>query len=136
MIAAFVVKKEQIVYRSGSILVLINGLYYEVFCTDRTKEKIKGVGSGSVIDITIHEKIFETGHYLYGFVDVEEYSVFQLILTVTGIGQTSAIKILNQIVPIDLLKLINNNDVKGLSVIRGIGTKRAERIVDKLHGKN
>lgn len=135
MIAAFVVKKEQVFFRRSSILLLITGIYYEVICTATTIETIKQARTVIPINITIHEKIYETGHDLYGFVDIIEYSVFQKILTVQGIGEKSAINILSQIEPEKLLKAINEKDLKTLSSFKGVGPKVTARIIEKLHGK-
>ena len=81
--------------------------------------------------------IKEDAHTLYGFFDKQERECFILLLSVSGVGASTARMILSSLNPIDLQKVIVNEDVAVLKSIKGIGLKSAQRIIidlkDKMH---
>lgn len=81
--------------------------------------------------------IKEDAHTLYGFFDKEERECFILLLSVSGVGASTARMILSSLKPVDLQKVIVNEDVAVLKSIKGIGLKSAQRIIidlkDKMH---
>ncbi len=81
--------------------------------------------------------IKEDAHTLYGFFDKQERECFILLLSVSGVGASTARMILSSLRPVDLQKVIVNEDVAVLKSIKGIGLKSAQRIIidlkDKMH---
>ena len=81
--------------------------------------------------------IKEDAHTLYGFFDKQERECFILLLSVSGVGASTARMILSSLNPVDLQKVIVNEDVAVLKSIKGIGLKSAQRIIidlkDKMH---
>ena len=77
----------------------------------------------------------ENGPSLYGFVTEQEKTVFSLITSCHGIGPKIALSMLQQMSPSQVIQAITTNDIKALSSINGIGTKKAEQIVVHLKHK-
>lgn len=81
--------------------------------------------------------IKEDSHTLYGFLDKKERECFILLLSVSGVGASTARMILSSLNPKDLQRVIINDDVEVLKSIKGIGLKSAQRIIidlkDKIH---
>jgi Holliday junction DNA helicase RuvA len=72
---------------------------------------------------------------LYGFASVEERHVFMELTRVSGIGPRAAIKILSSAAPDSLIRMLEAEDVDGLSSLPGIGKKTSQKIILALRGK-
>ena len=72
---------------------------------------------------------------LYGFINKEELKMFELLLSVSGIGAKSAINMLSNISPSSFALAILSNDVNSLKKIPGVGPKSAQRIILELKDK-
>ena len=79
--------------------------------------------------------IKEDSHTLYGFFDKQERECFTLLLSVSGVGASTARMILSSLNPHELQKVIVNEDVGALKSIKGIGLKSAQRIIIDLKDK-
>jgi Holliday junction DNA helicase RuvA len=89
---------------------------------------------GEEIDLHIHTHVREDAISLYGFSTQEEWQLFELLLTVSGVGPRSALEILNA--PLTRVRhAIAKKDSAFLTQIPGIGKKTAERIIIDLEGK-
>jgi len=81
--------------------------------------------------------IKEDSHTLYGFFDKQERECFTLLLSVSGVGASTARMILSSLNPHELQRVIVNEDVGALKSVKGIGLKSAQRIIidlkDKMH---
>jgi Holliday junction DNA helicase RuvA len=82
----------------------------------------------------IHTHVREDEITLYGFLTLDELKLFELLLSVNGVGPKAAISLLNQPVN-ELQNAIQSADPTWLSKTPGIGKKTAERIVLELSGK-
>ena len=83
----------------------------------------------------IYESIREDAFTLYGFSTKEERDLFLLLISVSGVGATSARMILSAYTVPELQMLISTENVKQLKSIKGIGSKTAERIIVDLKDK-
>ena len=72
---------------------------------------------------------------LYGFTTNEELRMFELLISVSGIGAKSAITMLSSVTPSKFALAVISNDVKSLTKIPGIGAKSAQRIILELKDK-
>lgn len=90
---------------------------------------------GSEVYMFVHTTVREDAITLYGFLTREYYDLFQLLLTVSGIGPKSALGILSVVKPETFYLAVQNRDIKGLIKLPGIGKKTAERIVLELKDK-
>ena len=90
---------------------------------------------GSQVKLHTHHHIREDAANLYGFLSVDEKDVFELVLTISGIGAKAALNILSFMTVNDFRLAIAQGDLKTLTKIPGIGKKTAERMVLELRDK-
>jgi Holliday junction DNA helicase RuvA len=90
---------------------------------------------GQTVILHVHTHVREDAINLYGFRTHEEREVFQLMISVSGIGPKLAINILSGIAAGDLLNAITGEDLKRLTGIPGVGKKTAERMILELKDK-
>ena len=91
--------------------------------------------AGAEVALHIHTHVREDAIALYGFLRVSEKTLFEKLMTVSGIGPTLAIKILSGMAADEMVGAIRGNDVARLTRIPGIGRKTAERMVLELRDK-
>ncbi|MBT3738085.1 MAG: Holliday junction branch migration protein RuvA [Candidatus Marinimicrobia bacterium] len=90
---------------------------------------------GNSVDILTHLHVKEDILDLYGFKDEDERALFFNLNLISGIGPRSAMNILSGTNPMEFKSRIIDGDVKSLTVIPGIGTKTAKRIIVELKEK-
>lgn len=90
---------------------------------------------GSHIQLFTYLAVREDAINLYGFSNIDERNMFLRLLTVSGIGAKTAMGILSSISINELAISILRQDVKSLSLVKGIGKKTAERIILELKEK-
>ena len=121
-------------YKEPSLVIVdINGIGYEVFVPLSTYQKLPAVG-GQVKLHTYHH-VREDAMQLYGFLSSEEKEVFELVLSISGVGTKVALSILSFISVNEFRRAIAQGDMKTLTKIPGIGKKSAERMVLELKDK-
>jgi Holliday junction DNA helicase RuvA len=97
-----------------------------------TFARLEGV---SECKILVHEVIREDAHQLFGFADKEEREIFRLLISVSGVGASTARMMLSSLSPGEIEKAIVGADVHLLKSVKGIGLKTAERIIVDLKDK-
>jgi Holliday junction DNA helicase RuvA len=114
------------------LTVGVGGIGFKVFSTKEVKEiSIKG----AKISLFTHLVVKEDALDLYGFSSQEELNLFEMIITISGIGPKTALNVLN-ISSVQALKnAIKKNDIAHLVKVSGIGRKIAEKIVLELKDK-
>lgn len=115
------------------VIVDVNGMGYEVFVPLSTYQKLPAVG-GQVKLHTYHH-VREDAMQLYGFLSSEEKEVFELVLSISGVGTKVALSILSFISVNEFRRAIAQADMKTLTKIPGIGKKSAERMILELKDK-
>jgi len=126
--------KGRIVEKSNNyVIVENNGIGYRIFMTITAIDKI----SDEVQEVKIftYYQVREDNISLYGFLQKEELRMFELLLSVSGVGAKSAIAMLSSITPSDFAMAVIQNDTKKLTKIQGVGAKTAARIVLELKDK-
>jgi Holliday junction DNA helicase RuvA len=83
---------------------------------------------GTAVTLRIHTHVREDVIALYGFATPLEQSLFERLISISGIGPKLALAVLSGIEPVELIKAIRLQDVARLTAIPGIGKKTAERI--------
>ena len=73
--------------------------------------------------ILVHEVIREDAHHLFGFADKEERDIFRLLISVSGIGASTARMMLSSLSPGEIEKAISESNVNILKSVKGIGLK-------------
>jgi Holliday junction DNA helicase RuvA len=115
------------------VIVDVNGVGYEVFVPLTTFSALPAAGADVSIDI--HTHVREDLIALYGFSTGRERSIFEKLMTISGIGPKLAITILSGGSVEDLVGAIKRGDLARLTAIPGVGKKTAERIVLELKDK-
>jgi Holliday junction DNA helicase RuvA len=90
---------------------------------------------GSTVSLQVHTHVREDAILLYGFSTVRERSLFELLISVSGIGPKVALGILSGIASEALERAVASKDVAALQLVPGVGKKTAERIIVELSEK-
>ena len=117
----------------SNVVVEAAGVGYEVFIPVSTYTQLPDVGAE--VKLRIHTHVREDAFLLYGFASLEERTIFEKLITVSGIGAKVALGVLSGIAPGDLLSALGSGDVAMLTRIPGIGKKTAERMIVELKDK-
>ncbi len=82
-----------------------------------------------------HMQVKEDSHTLFGFMEKMEREIFRLLLSVSGIGASTARTMLSSLHPDQIKQAIATNDVATIQGIKGIGAKTAQRVILDLKDK-
>lgn len=125
--------KGEVIHQEDKFIILNTGnVGYKVSVTSDT---ILVCGEGTQIALFIYTAVRENSIDLFGFINKEELSFFELLLDVSGIGPRSALSIIG-LAPIETVKsAIATGDVAYLNKVSGIGKKTAEKIIIELRDK-
>ena len=91
--------------------------------------------NGEPVKLFISEIIREDTHEVYGFVTKAERELFELLLTVSGVGASTARMIMSAFSAEELRMLIATGNAKGMAKVKGLGPKTAQRIIVDLKDK-
>ncbi len=116
----------------ATVQIDVNGVGYEVNISLNTYSKIQDKEAGTLLT---HLLVREDAHILFGFFDLLEKEMFLHLLSVSGVGASTARVMLSYMKPDELSRAIVQGQVKMLEAVKGIGKKTAERIVLELKDK-
>ena len=130
------------------MISLINGIVRSI-SSDRAVVEVGGVGLavslttqttaqlnlGTPVQLFTSLVVREDSLTLFGFLDEESRSAFELVQTVSGIGPKVALAILGAHTPQSLAVAIAQEDIKAIEKVSGIGRKGAQRLILELKGK-
>ena len=114
------------------ILLDVNGVGYEIRISINTFERISGK---ETISLFIHTNVKEDSITLFGFYSEAEKEMFELLISINGVGPKSALSLLSGISTNDLKLAIITNNIERIVAVPGIGRKTAERLVLELRNK-
>lgn len=117
----------------NKVLIDVSGVGYEAGISTQTFTSLPKTGSECRI-FTYHH-ITETEQRLFGFLDLTEKSLFELLITVKGVGPRLALTMLSGMPARDIVASIAHQDAVMLARTPGIGKKTAERLVLELRDK-
>jgi Holliday junction DNA helicase RuvA len=117
----------------GHITVEVHGIGYRVFIPLSTFYDL--ADEGATISLNIFTAVREDAIHLYGFRTPEEKNLFELLLSVNGIGPKLAINLLSGIAAADFIRAVFKEDRQTLTKIPGVGKKMAERIILELRDR-
>ena len=117
----------------GYIVVECAGIGYKIFLSEKSLNEIGNIGEN--VKVYTHYHVREDEISLYGFKTDEELRMFELLLSVSGIGARSAITMLSNIEPSEFAFAVISDDVEKMTKIPGIGKKTAQRIILELKDK-
>ena len=112
-----------------SAVVEVGGVGLELHCTPNT---LATLGLGDPVNLPTSMIVREESLTLFGFLDDDEKSVFEMLLTASGVGPKIAQAMLAVHSPDELRRAVTTEDVKALTKVPGIGQKGAQRIILEL----
>jgi len=117
---------------SDRLVVEVGGFGLGVLVTPSTTMQVT---LGSQVQLFTSLVVREDSLTLFGFVNEESRSLFELVQTVSGIGPKVALSILGALTPEDLGRAISQEDIGAIEKVPGIGRKGAQRMILELKGK-
>ena len=115
------------------VVIDINGLGYKIFMSQNNIDSIGNIGE--VVKAYTYVRVREDDISIYGFLTKEQLKMFELLISVSGVGAKSALVMLSCIEPSDFALAVISGNVKVLTKVRGIGNKSAQRIILELKDK-
>ena len=125
--------KGRLVEKSPTELVVdCNGVGYSMNISLNTFSQLNDEEN---IKLFTHLIVKEDSHTLFGFSTKSERELFKLLISVSGVGASTARTMLSSLTPVEIISSINNEDVNSVQSIKGIGSKTAQRIILELKDK-
>ncbi len=115
-----------------SVIIEANGIGYDINISLYTYDKIQSLSKGRLLT---YLRITENEHSLFGFFEDSEKQLFLQLISVSGVGPSTARVMLSGAAPAELASAIALGNVKVLEKVKGIGAKTAQRIVLELKDK-
>lgn len=117
----------------SSLIIDCNGVGYFLHISSYTYSSLEEEGK----EISIYTYLFikENQHVLYGFFERIERKIFSHLISVNGIGPSSAITLLSSLTPYEIEESISKEDIEVFNQVKGIGRKTAQRIIIELKDK-
>jgi Holliday junction DNA helicase RuvA len=117
---------------SNSVIVEVNGVGFNVFVPAPVKDNLS---TGDLIFLWTHLIVRQDALILYGFDTREARDVFNLLLTVDGVGPKAAISILSTLTPDTIRRAVFHEQPEIFSRVPGVGKKTAQKIMLTLQDK-
>ena len=127
------VKGELAQKQIGYVVIDVGGLGYKIFMSEPSIDEIGNIGDE--VKVHTYYKVSEDDISLFGFNTQEELRMFELLISVSGIGAKTAIAMLACIEPSQFAIAVISDDIDTLKRIPGVGPKSAQRIVLELKDK-
>lgn len=117
----------------STVVLNCNGIGYEIYVSTETLNRLPAPGKAVKLYTYLHVR--EDAMELFGFLTMEEKEVYQLLISVSGVGSKVGLAIMSVLSPDDFIYAIINGDVKAISKAQGVGPKLAQRIILELKDK-
>ena len=114
------------------VIIECNGLGYILTISLQT---FSNIPDRENIKLFTHLSIREDAHILYGFVDKIEREIFKMLISVSGVGPSTAITMLSSMDSNEIQRAIASEDVEKIRSVKGIGIKTAQRVIVDLQDK-
>lgn len=120
----------------SGVVLNVNGIGFDVNMSTEAVRALAACAEGEIVHIHTYMSVGrEADVTLFGFMSLDELSLFKRLITVSGIGPKGALSLLSAMSAEDLIFAILSGDAKMISRAPGIGKKTAERLVLELHDK-
>jgi Holliday junction DNA helicase RuvA len=113
------------------VVVDVNGIGYQIKISLQTFSAL----DGELCKLFTHLSVKEDSHTLFGFFEESERHLFRNLISVSGVGPSTAQVILSTYSPVEIINHITSADVKAIQSVKGIGGKTAQRIIIDLKDK-
>lgn len=114
------------------VVIDCNGVGYLLHISLHTYSHIP---EGELLQLYTHLQVREDSHTLFGFASTLEREIFRLLISVSGIGASTARTMLSSLEPNQIKEAIASDDVASIQSIKGIGAKTAQRVILDLKDK-
>ena len=118
------------IIRNDRVVLDVHGVGYEVYLANALSQKMN-----EELFLYTYQHVREDAILLFGFIKEEDYEVFMRLINVKGIGPKTAQTMLSVCSGKEMIEAIENDDIKKLKSLPGIGAKTAGQIVLDLKGK-
>jgi Holliday junction DNA helicase RuvA len=115
------------------IIVQVGGVGLRVYVPTGVLYKLEGVGHP--VGLHTHLAVREDSLTLYGFLEEEERAIFEMLLTVSGIGPRLALAVVSTLSPELLANAIHRDEPEVIARVPGVGKKTAQKVVLELKGR-
>ena len=115
------------------VVIDVGGLGYKIFMSENAINSLGDIGEN--VKVFTYYRVREDDVSIFGFKTQEELRMFELLLSVSGVGAKSALVMLSCIEPSEFAIAVISNNVKLLTQVPGIGPKSAQRIILELKDK-
>ncbi|MBR4030457.1 MAG: Holliday junction branch migration protein RuvA [Clostridia bacterium] len=116
-----------------TVVLNCNGIGYEIYVSTETLNRLPAIGKA--VKLYTHFHVREDAMELFGFLSMEEKEVYQLLISVSGVGPKVGLAIMSVFNPDSFIYAIINGDVKAIAKAQGVGPKLAQRIILELKDK-
>lgn len=116
----------------ASIVIEASDIGYFVNISLNTYSKLNGKKEGKLL---LHQVVREDAHILFGFSEKSERDLFRNLISVSGVGPSTAIIMLSSLNSDELIAAVTTENVAVLKGVKGIGVKTAQRIIIDLKDK-
>lgn len=118
----------------GKVVLDAGGIGYEISVSSFTEGRVRAAGDG-IVRLYTAFIVREDAQELYGFFTLDEKRMFELLVSVSGVGPRAAMSILSTL-PVDKLVLcIMSDDAKSISAAQNIGIRTAQKIILEIKDK-
>ncbi|WP_299154476.1 Holliday junction branch migration protein RuvA [uncultured Christiangramia sp.] len=125
--------KGQLIEKNPTYVVIeCNGVGYTVNISLHTFSLIP---ESEAISLYTYLQVKEDSHTLYGFIEKSERAIFKLLISVSGVGTSTARVMLSSLQPKEVINAIATGDVPTIQSVKGIGAKTAQRVILDLKDK-
>ncbi len=114
----------------GEVLVEVAGIGYRVVVTPTTAVRLGD--TGIEVFLHVHHHIREVDQTLYGFLERAERACFETLLSAHGVGPALALSVLGVHGPVELARVLADDDLAALCLVPGVGKKTAARLLIEL----
>ena len=118
--------------QAGQIIIETGGVGYEVSIPLAVLERVH---EGQEAALFVHHAVRDDGHYLYGFLTLQQRGWFREMIRVSGVGPKIALLILSGFDVDMLTQIVRNQDSAALIKLPGVGKKTAERLLIELNDR-
>ena len=127
------IKGELVTKQIGYVVIDVGGLGYKVFMSEIAINQIGNLGD--IVKVHTYYRVTEDDISIFGFNTPEELRLFELLISVSGIGAKTAITMLGSVEPSAFAIAVISGDVNTLKQVPGVGPKSAQRIILELKDK-
>lgn len=118
---------------SDYVIIDVSGIGYKVYMSETSIDNLGNIGD--IVKVHTYYRVREDDISLFGFNTAEELRMFELLISVSGVGAKTAVTMLSCVTPSEFAIAVIQNDISKLTNIPGIGAKSAQRIVLELKDK-